>query len=151
MKKNILITLVSLLIMNTSLNAQGMKKRSEKIKLLKIGFLTEKLKLTEQEAEKFWSVYNTYNTQLNQLDTNERTIFKTVKDFDETSKMVSENNSKNKIDKILTIKQQKQKVYQEMLSKLTPIIGHRKVLTMLVSEREFNRKLIRRLRKNQKN
>ena len=151
MKKNILIALVSLLIMNTSLNAQGMKKRSEKIKLLKIGFLTEKMELTEQEAEKFWSVYNTYNTRLNKLDTNERTIFKTVKDFDETSKMVSENNSKNKIDKILTIKQQKQKVYQEMLSKLTPIIGYRKVLTLLVSEREFNRKLIRRLRKKQKN
>jgi hypothetical protein len=43
-------------------NAQnGNGQRQEKIQALKIAFITQKLKLTPAEAEKFWPVYNQYN------------------------------------------------------------------------------------------
>ena len=33
----------------------------DKIKTLKIAFITEKLDLSEQEAQKFWPIYNKYD------------------------------------------------------------------------------------------
>jgi Skp family chaperone for outer membrane proteins len=47
-------------------------QRSEKIKALKIAFITQKLQLTSAEAEKFWPVYNQYDNEIRQLRTNNR-------------------------------------------------------------------------------
>ncbi len=40
--------------------------RSEKIQSLKIAFITQKLELTADEAQKFWPVYNSYETEIRQ-------------------------------------------------------------------------------------
>ncbi len=54
-------------------NAQnGNGQRQEKIQALKIAFITQKLKLTPAEAEKFWPVYNQYNSEIKTLRINNR-------------------------------------------------------------------------------
>ena len=40
--------------------AQGNQEKREKIKALKVAFLTEKLALTSDEAQKFWPIYNAF-------------------------------------------------------------------------------------------
>jgi hypothetical protein len=42
-------------------------EQREKIEALKIGFLTEKLHLTSEEAQLFWPVYNKYKNELKAL------------------------------------------------------------------------------------
>lgn len=42
-------------------------QRSEKIQALKIAFITQKLRLTSAEAEKFWPVYNSYTNEIRNL------------------------------------------------------------------------------------
>ena len=39
----------------------------EKIQALKVAFITQKLHLTPQEAEKFWPVYNQYESEIRQV------------------------------------------------------------------------------------
>jgi hypothetical protein len=50
--------------------AAGMGQRGERakerIKAIKVGYLTEKLKLTPEQAAKFWPVYNRYEDELRQ-------------------------------------------------------------------------------------
>lgn len=41
--------------------------RYEKIQSLKIAFITQKLELTADEAQKFWPVYNLYETDIRQV------------------------------------------------------------------------------------
>ena len=53
------------------------KIEEEKIKALKIAFITEELNLTSNEAEKFWPVYNKYDEILHRLERVERYKIKT--------------------------------------------------------------------------
>ena len=42
-------------------------KRGERIQALKIAFITQKLNLTTDEAQKFWPVYSQYENEIKQL------------------------------------------------------------------------------------
>ena len=41
--------------------------KRENIEAMKIGFITKKLDLTPEEAQKFWPVYNQYNDKMKDL------------------------------------------------------------------------------------
>ena len=54
-----------LLVLCSSLSISAQKKdRHEHIKALKVPFLTEELNLTPAEAEKFWPIYNVYDSKM---------------------------------------------------------------------------------------
>ncbi len=50
----------------------GDETRAEKIEALKIAFITQKLQLTTDEAQKFWPVYNQYEKELRSLQLNNK-------------------------------------------------------------------------------
>ena len=50
----------------------GDKTRAEKIEALKIAFITQKLQLTTDEAQKFWPVYNQYENEIRSLQLGNR-------------------------------------------------------------------------------
>ena len=66
--KNILILLI--LLISSNIYAQPPVKKAEmkeKIKSLKISFITENLELTSEEAQQFWPVYNNYESRIIKL------------------------------------------------------------------------------------
>jgi sulfite reductase alpha subunit-like flavoprotein len=74
MKKYLLVILM--MVMSTVLYAQppGMDRkpnpeRLEKIKALYVAFITQKLKLTPDEAQKFWPVHGQYEAELQAINT----------------------------------------------------------------------------------
>lgn len=103
----------------------GNGQRGERIQALKIAFLTQKLKLTSAEAEKFWPVYNEYEEEVKGI--------RAEKNDDD----VLENEQK-----LLDIK----KKYKPKFEK---ILGSEKVITLYNAEKEFRNVLIKRL-KNQR-
>ncbi len=52
----------------TTLYAQDDDPRGEKIQALKIAFITQKLGLTAEEAQKFWPIYNQYDQEVRSVD-----------------------------------------------------------------------------------
>ena len=56
--KNIITFICISLFCILSLSAQIRKGSRDKIKMLKISYLTDRLKLTPDEAQKFWPIYN---------------------------------------------------------------------------------------------
>ena len=72
------ITTVSILLLFVTLTAFGQTKsthseRHEKIQSMKIAYLTDKLQLKPEEAQKFWPVFNEYDAQRHDL---EKAIYK---------------------------------------------------------------------------
>lgn len=67
MKKYLLLifTLCSFLMVNAQKRGGG--GDGEKIQALKIAFITQKLDLTTEEAQKFWPVYNQYDDEVKDL------------------------------------------------------------------------------------
>jgi hypothetical protein len=97
-------------------------QRTEKIKALKIAFITQKLQLTSAEAEKFWPVYNQYDNEIRQVRT------------DNKGGDVLENEQK-----LLDIR----KKYKPDFEK---ILGPQRLNDLYNAERDFRNLLIRRLK-----
>ena len=125
MKKILLI--ISLFLTLASARAQAPQnwdqQRTEKVEALKIAFITQKLELSADEAQKFWPVYNRYETEIRQV----------MKD-NKTNPDAIDNE-----EKILNVK----KKYRTEFSK---IIGLPKTTLLFNSEREFRGVLMRQLK-----
>ena len=99
-------------------------KKAEKIESLKIAFITQKLNLSSDEAQRFWPVYNRYEVEM---------------------KGALKNNQNDVIEKdenILNIR----KKYRTEFSN---VLGQERVNTLFKSENEFRGVLMRRLRNHE--
>lgn len=148
MKKR--VTLIVLLFVCLNLSAQKNKNR-EKVKALKVAFLTEKLNLDTKTAQKFWPVYNEHQSKLNTIRTKGMATvkekLKSAGGFDGLNEKESEFFVKNKLDfdeKELTEK-------KEFLAKVSKILTYKQILKLHLSEREFARELMRKYRKKRNN
>lgn len=107
--------------------AQGDKdNRSEKIQALKIAFITQKLELSSDEAQRFWPVYNRYETEVRQV----------YKDNKAGGDAIENE------EKVLNVK----KKYRTEFIK---VIGQPKTTILFNSEREFRGVLMRHLKDKQ--
>jgi hypothetical protein len=104
------------------------QNRADKVQALKIAFITQKLDFTPEEAQRFWPVYNRYETEKNQV-------------------MISNKRGGDVIDneeKVLNIK----KRYR---SEFVQVIGQPKTNAFFNVEREFRGVLMRHLNNKQGN
>jgi Skp family chaperone for outer membrane proteins len=119
MKKYILILfLIVGCFSGTKAQDLGDDTRAEKIQSLKIAFITQKLQLTTDEAEKFWPIYNQYDNEIHNLNKNAPAI---------------ENE-----EKLLNIR-------KKYMSSFEKVIGPQKVNKLFNAESDFRAILIRRL------
>ncbi|TXE20033.1 sensor of ECF-type sigma factor [Psychroserpens burtonensis] len=138
--KKITLTLLFIAI-TVSAFSQGKEKR-ERIKSLKIAFITEKLALTETEAQKFWPIYNAHETNIKALRQDSR---QNRKDADIES--MSEADAKSMIDKMLILEQKKLELRKQFTTDLITVIPAKKVILLKISEDEFNRRMFNEMRK----
>lgn len=128
MKKFILIILIGFWSISfVKAQDDDGSKKAEKIEALKVAFITQKLELTPDEAQKFWPVYNNYEKDMGQI--------------------VNDKNNPDVIDndeKLLNIR----KKYR---SEFIKVIGQPRMNKLFNAEREFRGVLLRRLKNNQNN
>ena len=128
MKQFLLVLILftgSLKLLKAQDTRQDIKEgRSEKIQSLKIAFITQKLELTADEAQKFWPVYNRYETEIRQA-------YKDSK--------AGDGDAIDNEEKVLNVK----KKYRIEFIK---VIGPPKTNILFNSEREFRGVLMRHLK-----
>ena len=146
MKKNILLIIAIAFLGSFSSEAQSRKGGSEKIRSFKIAFLTEKLNLSENEAQKFWPIYNKYDKKMMQLRKKERFSIKKRYIMMEVLINYLKKDSKEILEKIQSIKKQQYEIKTAFHNKISKIVSFKKILTLEISEHEFNRKLMRKYR-----
>ena len=116
MKKYLLILLI-LLGSLSQIKAQA----GEKIQALKIAFITQKLQLTPDEAQKFWPVYNQYDNEIHGIELDN-----------------SDPSAINKEERLLNVR-------KKYLASFEKILGPDKTNRLFNAERDFRGILIRRL------
>jgi len=144
------ILLLAFLVTGISLQAQmKIKKQSrEKIRALKIAYITDKLDLTETEAEKFWPIYNKYDTKLMKLRVEERyKLKKSIKDAGGLDAL-SEKDADAIAKKMINLEKEMYETHKVFFSSLRKVISSKKIIKLQMAEREFNRNMIRKLRKH---
>ncbi|MCW4467810.1 sensor of ECF-type sigma factor [Flavobacterium sp. MFBS3-15] len=141
-----------LLLFSVSLFAQGDKDKKEKreqIKALKVSFLTTELKLTADESEKFWPVYNAYEEK--QYKIRHDKMRQIIKKIDEvgTDKM-SDKDALSYLNQLEDADEELFNLRKKLVADLKPIIGPARILKLKKAEDDFNKKLLHKYKENKK-
>ena len=151
-----LLFLTAILMNSMPLQAQGDQERetkerhrkemSEKIKASKIAFITEQVKLTPEEAEKFWPVYNEMEAKKEDITHNLMDRFRGKEERpeptdDEALEIMNQRLSLE--EKLLDLKAEYQEKFLDILS---PV----KILKLYEAEDKFRRQLMERFRGREK-
>lgn len=151
MMKKIIIYIPVFLFCSLSIFAQKKRESREKIRTLKIAYVTEKLNLTENEAQKFWPIYNTYNKEQYTLRGSYRVSLKKEIEKNETLDNVSEEDSKKLIALKLSIDMKLYELQKDFVKKIKDVISYKKIIKLQIAEIEFGRNLMRKYKQKRPN
>ena len=113
----------------------------DKIKSLKVAFITEQLNLTSQEAQSFWPLYNEYEANRHALRRKEHNQ---IRDKIKDASNLSEQAASELLDQYLSFEEEEEELDKVFLKKAAKIISAKKSLLLIRSEEEFKKQLIRR-------
>lgn len=138
---------ILLLLISFSFYGQGekMREKKEQIKALKVAFLTTELKLTSNEAEKFWPVYNTFDDKQFELRHQKMKSFMR-KMNDETLDKMSEKEAIVFLNQMESTEEELFVLRKNFIATLKGIIPATKIIKLRKSEENFNRKLLQQYR-----
>ncbi len=143
--KKIYLFLFTVIFFSLTINAQD-KKGKEKIRALKIAYLTEKLDLTSTESEKFWPLFNDYHKKRRELFSFEK---HEIKDRIKNGYDINDLSNKEAETILTKIVNNREQLYKNKISfhkKLHAILPAKKILVLEITEREFNKKLMHKLK-----
>ena len=141
-----LFIMINALISTGTTLAQPQQQQKENIEARHIGFITNQLQLTPQEAQVFWPVYKRYHAEVEALRKNHVTeLFSAKVNFDTyTDDQVSK-----LIDDEMDYRQKEldaQRKYNPEFKKVLPV---KKVAKFYRAEQQFKINLIRDMKDNQ--
>jgi Spy/CpxP family protein refolding chaperone len=135
--KSTLITLIICASMMTAWSQPGQMK-GERIKQLKIAFISEKLDLSVEEGQQFWPVFNEFEDKKESLDQQLR----------QEENAIGSKSSPNASDlekailSISELRRQEVSIHAEFVLDCLPILGPDKTRILIGIEKEFKKKLL---------
>ncbi len=140
---NLKKVLLVALLLTTTLSFGQQRPDREKIKALKVAFITERLDLSAKEAQTFWPVYNEYEAKRQVLRQKERSQIRgKIKNADE----LSEKEAEDLLEKYISFEDEEEALNKAFLKNVSQVISSKKTLLLLRSEEEFKRQLIKQYR-----
>jgi len=136
--KKILI-LFSMFLFVFSLQAQENNDRQqhwERIKAMKVAYLTQELNMDPKLAEKFWPIYNQYECAKSDLHKKEHFESENIEN-------ITEAEAEKILQEFLDIEKEEYTVKKELYVQLKEIMSARDIIKLNKLESDFNRKLIK--------
>jgi Spy/CpxP family protein refolding chaperone len=121
-----------------------MGEKKEQIKALKVGFITNELSLTPDEAAKFWPIYNTFDDKQFELRHQKMRAFKDRMN-DDLDKM----SDKEASALLAQMESNEDELYQlrkKFIASLKGVLPAVKIIKLKKAEDDFNRKLLQQYR-----
>lgn len=148
--KNYLI--IPLLLISVWLSAQQPqpgedppKPSRERVEAMKVGFLTQRLNLTPEEAKVFWPVYNKYQDELEALRKSRRENLANAKmNFDD----MAEKDVEKAVDTELGFRQSELDLLKKYHGQFKQTLPIKKVAKLYRAEEDFKRELLDRIKEN---
>jgi hypothetical protein len=137
--KKIKSMLILLLAFSAAAVAQKEHPMRDKVEAFKVGFITDRLNLTPEEAKTFWPVYNKYQDELEVLRKSRRENLVNAKmNFDE----MTDKDIEKVIDNELSSRQSELDLLKKYHPQFKQVLPIRKVAKLYRAEEDFKRKLL---------
>lgn len=144
MKKSFIYTILICLIFASTSFAQGGKR--EKVKALKTAFITTELSLTQQEAEKFWPIYNAFEDK--QFELRHEKMKSYMKRMDSDLETMTEKDASNLLSQMESVEEEMHLLRKKLVAELKSVISSHKIIKLKKAEEDFNRNLLKQYREN---
>jgi hypothetical protein len=129
------------LLIPTLFFAQKNESKREKIKQLKIAFLTTELNLSSEESAKFWPIYNAAENEIHEVNKIRYQAFtKYVKDKKESE--ILETDAKKFIDIMDDCEKKIFEIKSRLNHELGNSVSYKKIVYLKKAEEDFKQKLL---------
>jgi hypothetical protein len=136
----LLVIACALIFGNTELSAQHSRPQDrESVEAAKVAYLTDKVGLNTDQAQKFWPVYNEYEAKRRALVSSYRSGYR--HDADE----LTEQEAEARINNLFSAKEKELDLEKEYIAKFQRIISNRQLVKLYRAERDFTKLLLKRL------
>jgi Spy/CpxP family protein refolding chaperone len=119
--------------------AGSRQSRMSQLENAKIAYITEKISLTQDQAQRFWPVYNEFTAK--RRDLNRRMRETRTNDPD----AISEAQVKDNLTQALNLRQQEVNLEKEYFDKFQKVLNIRQVSRLYQAERQFTKEVIKRV------
>ncbi|MCF8429646.1 MAG: hypothetical protein K9G64_05890 [Bacteroidia bacterium] len=137
MKKYIYLVAI---IATISLNA--MAQKGERLEAMKIGFITERLNLSSDEAKVFWPVYNKFTDDFKKLrQSSKGKISEEMADMPTMTDVEAE----KVLNDMVNFKIQEADLLKKYASEFKKVLPVKKVVLLFKAENDFKRELLKKL------
>ena len=128
------------IIATISLNA--MAQKGERLEAMKIGFITERLNLSSEEAKVFWPVYNKFTEDLKKLRQSTK-----GKIADEMADMpaMTDTEAEKVLNDMVNFKINEADLLKKYATEFKKVLPIKKVVLLFKAENDFKRELLKKL------
>lgn len=144
MKKGMIILIV--LAVYPLLQVHAQNANLDKLNAYKIAFFTRRLNLTSQEAEKFWPVYNDFQSKRNAIQIERQQLNRNV---NQNELNMSEKEMIETGDKLISLEVQEAALAQDYHKKFREILSPVKILRLYQAENQYRLQLLNELKNKQ--
>ena len=145
MKTNKLLLIILFLFSIHSFSQTKDKEKREKIRSLKVGFLTTELSLTPDEAAVFWPLYNAFDNKQNEIRS-KKTKSLIDRIDDEAFAKMSEKEAFALLAQSESYDEDLFQNRRKFISSLNGVISPIKIIKLKKAEDNFNKKLLQQYR-----
>lgn len=141
--KNKITFLILAFFAFSSLQAQDKEDHREKIKALKVAYITQELNMNSEVAQKFWPVYNQYEIKKRELQKRENLDWANVGP-------INESRAEEMLQEYLIIEKEEYTIKKQLFTDLKRFLTAREIIKLHELEASFHQKLIKEYRERMK-
>lgn len=145
MKTNKLLLIIVFLFSIHAFSQSKFDEKKEQIRTLKVGFITNELSLTPDEATRFWPIYNAFDDKQFELRHQKMRAFRDRMDDGALDKM-SEKDAATLLAQMESNEEELYLIRKKFTASLKGVISPIKILKLKKAEENFNRKLLQQYR-----
>lgn len=136
-----LLVLCLLAAGTTGAHAQrgGRQARLNQLENAKIAYLTERVALTQDQAQRFWPVYNEFTAKRREVNRRMRLLRTDNPDA------LSDQQIKENLSQALVLRQQEVSLEREYFERFQKVLSIRQVGKLFVAERQFTKEVLKRV------
>ncbi|MCB2408755.1 hypothetical protein [Hymenobacter lucidus] len=122
--------------------AQGGRRQGDRLSQLenaKIAYLTDKIALTQDQAQRFWPVYNEFSDKRRDVARRMRQLRNASPDG------LSDQQIKENLTQALSLRQSEVNLEKEYFEKFQKVLTIRQVGKLFIAERDFTKEVLKRV------
>ena len=150
--KHIILLIIGALLISNSIAQEDKKKdrRSEKMEMMTVWKLTEHLKLTEEQGEKFFPRFRGQREELEKIHQEQRQLMQTLQEKIERGDEIKDNDIKSQVENLAELENKKLDLQGEFITGLEGVLNNTQRAKLIGFERRLRQEVKDQMRENRK-